>query len=94
MLQVGNRHTTSITMATDQGFTRPPVDYSFPTRYREAYLEELKCFVRCARGQAEVPVSHADVRTNHLLAAGLEIAAREKRIVRFDEVEPMLLSES
>ena len=87
MLQADNHHVTSVVQATDQGFTRPPVDYSFPTRYREAYLAELECFVRCARGSQQVPITHEEVRTNHLLATGLELAAREKRVVRFDEIE-------
>jgi myo-inositol 2-dehydrogenase/D-chiro-inositol 1-dehydrogenase len=94
MLQADNHHTTTVARATQEGFLRSPVDDSFPTRYREAYLAELRCFVRCARGEEEVPISHADVRTNHLLATGLEIAARQQRVVRFDEIEPGLSPES
>ncbi len=90
MLQAENYHNTSLSKAGDGGFNRPPVDYSFPTRYREAYLNELKCFVRCARGEQQVPITHNDVRVNHLLASGLEIAAKEKSVVKFDEIEPSL----
>ena len=90
MLQADNYHNTSLTQAGSSGFQRPPVDYSFPTRYREAYLNELKCFVRCARREIEVPISHGDVRVNHLLASGLEIAAKEKRVVEFGEIESLL----
>ena len=85
MLQADNYHNTSVTHAGLTGFTKPPVDYSFPTRYRDAYLLELQCFVRCVRGEQEVPITHNDVRVNHLLASGLEIAAREKRVVEFGE---------
>ena len=87
MLQADNYHNTSVTEVTASGFMRPPVDFSFPTRYREAYLQELLCFVRCARGDEEVPITHEDVRVNHLLATGLEIAARERRVVEYDELE-------
>lgn len=87
MLLAENHHTTSVTQAGEKGFTRPPVDYSFPTRYRDAYRLELECFVRCARGEEEVPITHADVRTNHLLASGLEIAAKAKRVVSLAELE-------
>lgn len=90
MLHADNYHNTSLTQATANGFARPPVDYSFPTRYREAYLQELLCFMRCARGDESVPITHQDVRVNHLLASGLEIAAREKRVVAFDEVEDLV----
>lgn len=94
MIHADNYHNTSVTRATADGFLRPPVDYSFPTRYREAYLQELLCFVRCARGDEEVPVTHEDVRVNHLLACGLEIAAREKRVVPFEDVESLITSQT
>ena len=90
MLQADNYHNTSVTQVTASGFVRPPVDYSFPTRYREAYLQELLCFVRCARGEEEVPITHADVRMSHLLATGLETAARERRVVDYDELETVV----
>ncbi len=86
MVQAENYHNTSVVQAGVSGFQRPPVDYSFPTRYREAYQLELACFVRCARGEEPVPITHEDVRTNHLLASGLEIAAREKRVVALADV--------
>lgn len=81
MLLAENRHVTTLTEATQKGFTRPQVDFSFPTRYREAYLAELEQFVRCARRECEVPITHRDVRTNHLLANYVEQAARERRVV-------------
>ena len=87
MLQAENRHVTTVVQATSEGIARPTVDYSFPTRYREAYLAELQCFLQCVQGSRDVPVTHDDVRTNYLLAAGLEIAAREKRVVQFEEIE-------
>lgn len=90
MLQADNYHNTSLSQAGAKGFTRPPVDFSFPTRYREAYRLELECFVRCARGAEAVPITYEDVRINHLLASGLEIAAKERRVVLFDDVEAML----
>ena len=87
MLQAENRHQTTIVHGGSEGFMKPPVDYSFPTRYRDAYLAELACFVECARGDRDVPITHEDVRNNHLLASGLEIAAREQRVVEFSEIE-------
>ena len=56
MLQAENIHATSVTHESSRGFLRPTVDYSFPTRYRAAYIEELQCFVRCARGEQQVPI--------------------------------------
>lgn len=93
MLQADNYHNTSLSKANVDGFRRPPVDYSFPTRYREAYLAELLCFLRCAKDEEAVPITHDDVRTNHLLASGIRIAAREKRVVAFSEIEALTSSE-
>ena len=90
MLQADNWHTTSVTHATPAGFSRPPIDHSFPTRYREAYKIELDCFIECLQGKREVPTTHQDVRVNHLLACGLEIAAHEKRVVAYDEIETIV----
>ena len=87
MLQADNWHTTSVTRAAESGCTRPPVDFSFPTRYEQAYVSEVECFLKCVNGEMDVPITHDDVRTNHLLANGLELAAREKRVVAFDELE-------
>ena len=87
-----NQHNTSVISANKAGFNRSPIEFSFPTRYRDAYLEELRTFIHCARGEEAVPITHGDVRVNHLLACGLEIAAREKRVVDFDEIEPSLAS--
>ena len=87
MVHADNHHNTTVTGANERGFHRSPVDFSFPTRYRDAYLAELERFVRCVRGDGAIPISHEDVRINHLLACGLELAAREKRVVCFKDVE-------
>ena len=90
MLQAENRPANTVVHATEGTIAHAPIEYSFPTRYRDAYRAELECFAACARGEREVPISHDDVRTNFLLASGLEIAAREGRVVDFDEIESNL----
>lgn len=87
MLHAENQYETTVSHATKNGFRRSPIEYSFPTRYREAYREELACFLRCVRGEQEVPITHENVRINHLLADGMELAAREHRVVEFAELE-------
>lgn len=89
MLQADNHFQSTVTHATGLGFARPTIDYSFPTRYREAYRAELACFLRCVRGEESVPITHQDVRVNHLLAVGMEVAAKEHRVVKFEELEQL-----
>lgn len=90
MLLAENQHRTSVTSATAHGFSRAPIEYSFPTRYLQAYRDEMACFLACVRGESKVPVTHADVRLNHLLASALESAARERRVIRLDEPSSVL----
>jgi len=93
ILQADNWHNTSVTHATASGYSRPLINHSFPTRYREAYKIELDYFIDCVEGKRPVPITHENVRVNHLLACGLEIAAREKRVVAFDEIEKIVRDE-
>ncbi len=87
MLQAENRHKLSLVHANESGFNRPQIDYSFPTRYKEAYVREIECFIECLKNNKPMPVTHEQVRTNHILAGGLGIAAREKRVLAFEDIE-------
>jgi myo-inositol 2-dehydrogenase/D-chiro-inositol 1-dehydrogenase len=57
------------------------IDYSFPTRYRDAYRAEFECFLECVRGEREVPITHQDVRRSHAVADAAELSYREGRPV-------------
>ena len=86
MLTADNWHRNTVTHATTAGYSRSKIDHSFPTRYRQAYQAEVECFLACVRGEREVPITHEDVRSNHLLAVGLEMSARERRVVTYPEL--------
>jgi myo-inositol 2-dehydrogenase/D-chiro-inositol 1-dehydrogenase len=81
MLQADNPHRHTVLHATETALSRSPIEFSFPTRYREAYLRELMCFVECVRDGREAPVTHDQVRWNHRLADAAERSAREGRVV-------------
>ena len=68
MLQTGNWPDTTAAVTTREGTRSAPIDYSFPTRYRDAYRLEFECFLECVRGERESPVTHDEVRLNHKLA--------------------------
>jgi myo-inositol 2-dehydrogenase/D-chiro-inositol 1-dehydrogenase len=86
MLIAENQHATSVVSARKEGISKSPIEYSFPTRYRAAYQNEMECFLDCVRGKRTVPITHAEVQLNHLLATALELAARERRVVRLSEL--------
>jgi myo-inositol 2-dehydrogenase/D-chiro-inositol 1-dehydrogenase len=86
MLQVENQPRDRVVRSRDDGITRPPVDTSFPSRYREAYQAELACFLACVRGERSVPIDYEDVRRSHRLADAAERSFREGAPVRIDAV--------
>jgi myo-inositol 2-dehydrogenase/D-chiro-inositol 1-dehydrogenase len=85
MLQAENRPQNLVVRSTGKGIARPPVDHSFPTRYRDAYRAELECFLDCVRGDREVPITHDQVRRSYVLADSAERSYREGRPVRIGE---------
>jgi myo-inositol 2-dehydrogenase/D-chiro-inositol 1-dehydrogenase len=84
MIQAENRTPSSTVIADREGFTRPAIEYSFPTRYREAYRLELEAFLKCMREKATPPVTHHDVRMSFILCELGETATRENRPIRVD----------
>ena len=85
MLQAENRSPVSTVLSSDEGLLRPTIEHSFPTRYREAYRQELTAFSDCLREGAPVPVTHEDVRMSFILSELGEQSHREARPLRVSE---------
>ena len=85
MLQAENRSPVSTVLSSDEGLLRPTIEHSFPTRYREAYLQELTAFSDCLCEGAPVPVTHEDVRMSFILSELGEQSHREARPIRVSE---------
>ena len=85
MLQAENRSPVSTVLSSDEGLLRPTIEHSFPTRYREAYLQELTAFSDCLREGAPVPITHEDVRMSFILSELGEHSHREARPIRVSE---------
>ena len=85
MLQVGNRPQSTLSQETVIGAASAPIDYSFPTRYADAYRSEFECFLACVRDERDVPVTHDQVRLVHRLADAAEQSARERVAVVVDD---------
>ena len=85
MLQAENRSPVSTVLSSDEGLLRPTIEHSFPTRYREAYLQELTAFSDCLREGAPVPVTHEDVRMSFIISELGEQSHREASPLRVSE---------
>ena len=85
MLQAENRSPVSTVLSSGEGLLRPTIEHSFPTRYREAYRQELVAFGDCLREGAPVPVTHEDVRMSFILSELGEQSHREARPLRVSD---------
>ncbi|MEC9402057.1 MAG: Gfo/Idh/MocA family oxidoreductase, partial [Pseudomonadota bacterium] len=76
----------SIEVATEAGYTRPPLHDFFMTRYTEAYAAEITAFVEAIEtGSAPSPSGEDGLKALALAEAALKSIA-ERRAVGMDEV--------
>ncbi|MHA7776567.1 inositol 2-dehydrogenase [Roseibium sp. M-1] len=81
-----NQRAVSIELATDAGYTRPPLHDFFMTRYTEAYAAEITAFVKAIEAkQAPSPSGEDGLKALALAEAALKSVA-ERRAVGMDEV--------
>jgi len=81
-----NLRPVSIELATQDGYTRPPLHDFFMTRYMDAYAAEISAFVRATEtGQAPSPSGDDGLKALALAEAALKSVA-ERRAVGMDEV--------
>ena len=85
MLQAENRSPVSTVLSSGEGLLRPTIEHSFPTRYREAYRQELVVFSDCLREGTPLPVTHEDVRMSFILSELGEQSHREGRPLRLSD---------
>ena len=85
MLQAENQSPVSTVLSSGGGLLRPTIEHSFPTRYREAYRQELVVFSDCLRKGTSLPVTHEDVRMSFILSELGEQSHREGRPLRVSD---------
>lgn len=87
MVEVANRPQSTVRHALVAGTATAPIDYSFPTRYADAYRNEFECFLACVRGERSVPITHDQVRLVHRLADAAEQSSRLGHPITIDDDE-------
>jgi len=85
-VSVSNRRVDRVEVADEKGKRLSPSLPFFTERYGEAYLEEMREFVRCLTEDEKPPVSGEDGRAAALLARAAESSCREGRPVKVEEV--------
>jgi myo-inositol 2-dehydrogenase / D-chiro-inositol 1-dehydrogenase len=76
MIQAENRSALTTRASVVGGGKCSPIEFSFPTRYRDAYLRELEAFRDCLLEKKPLPINHEDARMNFILADAAERSFR------------------
>lgn len=72
-----------VTVFNDQGVVRP-TSQSFPERFREAYVDELKDFVRCIREQTQPEVTALDGLRSTEVAIACQNSFEQEKLVEIN----------
>ena len=78
---VDNHHLSRVTVATDQGFTRPALLDFFMSRYAAAYAAEISAFVQSVSHKTPTPTTGHDGLMALALAEAALISVKERRVV-------------
>ncbi len=84
MVQAENRSPLCTRVAGVESVSTPPIEFSFPGRYREAYLRELEIFRDCLIEKKPLPVTYEDARKNYILAVAAEESFKSGKPVSID----------
>lgn len=85
MIQAENQSSLTTLTSRGSGVTRAPIEFSFPTRYREAYLRELEAFRDGVVSGEPLPIQHQDARRNFVLADAAERSFKSGQPVAIEE---------
>ncbi len=77
-------------MANKQGYHSAPLHYFFLERYQEAYVNEIKAFVKAIAEGREPPVTGLDGKIPVMMGYAAKRSLEERRPVRLSEIDPSL----
>ncbi len=81
-----NDKPTNVVLSNENGVCEDKPLYFFLERYKESFEREMKEFVSCVREGKEPPVTGEDGLKAMAIAIAATKSAREKRVVRLEEV--------
>ena len=79
-----NQRNTTIQMHTEEGRFESPINFSFPQRYKDSYVAEIKDFAQGILTGELHNVSMKECLLGHLIADAAHLAATEGRVVDFN----------
>ncbi len=88
MLQVLNVPEKPVICFDGVGSSMPPLQYSFPQRYKDAYLQEMECFLSSVLDPSiPIPVTKRSVLLCSRIAEACEKSLKEGKMVTPDPIE-------
>ncbi len=87
VVAVGNRTPDAVTIGDAEGIHGPLPLYFFIERYVDAYVAEMKAFIRCILEDTDPPVTGLDGRVPVVMAYAARRSLEENRPVRLQEVD-------
>jgi myo-inositol 2-dehydrogenase/D-chiro-inositol 1-dehydrogenase len=85
-LSVGNETVNTVSQAGASGFHGPRLEYFYPQRYRQSYINQLNFFVGCVTHDVAPSPSGADGRAATSAALAAQRSVDECRPVRISEI--------
>jgi myo-inositol 2-dehydrogenase/D-chiro-inositol 1-dehydrogenase len=83
MATVDNERNNTVNVYTDKGANHEPFNFSFPQRYKEAYLEELKQFALGIENGEHTNVAQQECVLSHQLADAALASIQSGKAVDF-----------
>lgn len=85
-VSAANHHRSRVEIATDAGYTRPPLLDFFMTRYTEAYSAEIEAFVAAVQHRTAPPTTGHDGLMALVLAEAANRSVQAARAIEISEI--------
>jgi myo-inositol 2-dehydrogenase / D-chiro-inositol 1-dehydrogenase len=87
MASSANTHESNCTVATDDGFGRPPLQHFFLERYSRSYIDQWLAFTEMVTNDGPSPVPGADGRAPLVIATAALQSMRTNRPVSIADID-------
>ena len=84
MISSENQRPLSLEIASKEGFTKQPLHYFFMTRYKEAYNEEMKYFIRALKNKEDLHPNEKDALNALIIAENAMKSANLNKSVNIE----------
>ena len=81
LIQLNNKSQNNLTIMNQNGISNGNIEFSFPERYNDAYLEELRCFYKIIKDDASLIVKREHLLLNKKICNMINKSIKENKII-------------